>query len=60
MRAEGDCRKDYVIKEELFWSHVADKYNVKMVIDDRMQVIEQCWHPLGIKVINVGNPNERF
>jgi predicted kinase len=60
MREPDDMRKDYVIKSELFWSHVADQYNVRMVIDDRSQVIERLWKPLGIKVINVGNINERF
>src|SRR5690606_15980777 len=35
MRAPGDSRKDAVIKEELFWEHVAPFYNVVAAIDDR-------------------------
>lgn len=60
MRPQGDMRKDYIVKEELFWKYVASYYNVKMVIDDRDQVIEQTWGPLGLKVIDVGNVLERF
>lgn len=60
MRAESDMRKDHVIKRELFFNHVADEYNVRMVLDDRVQVIEQCWTPLGLKVINCGRINDRF
>lgn len=60
MRPEGDCRKDYIIKRELFDKYVANEYNCCMVIDDRRQVIESYWGPLGIKVIDVGNVLERF
>lgn len=60
MRPEGDCRKDYIIKRELFDKYVANEYNCCMVIDDRRQVIESCWGPLGIKTIDVGNVMERF
>lgn len=60
MRKEGDHRKDYIIKMELFNQHIRDNYDVKAVVDDRKQVIEQCWSVLGIPVINVGNIKERF
>lgn len=60
MRSEGDCRKDYEIKLELFWKYVANNFNVKMVVDDRKQVLENLWGPLGIKIINVGKLHERF
>lgn len=59
MRPEGDFRKDYVVKKELFDNHVRNRYNVQMVIDDRNQVID-LWDELGLKVINVGTPYERF
>lgn len=55
MRSEGDNRKDTVVKEEMFWIHIADNYNVKAVIDDRPSVC-RMWQELGLKVINVGNP----
>lgn len=59
MRAEGDMRKDAEIKEELFWAHVADHYNVVAVVDDR-PVMCRRWMELGMKVINVGNPYKEF
>lgn len=59
MRPEGDCRKDSIVKEELFWEHVAPKYNVKMVIDDRPQVC-RMWRDLGLKVIQVADPYIEF
>lgn len=50
LRATGDSRKDDIIKEELFWNHVAPKYNVRLAIDDRNRVVElwrridlECW-----------------
>ena len=60
MREEKDNRKDTIIKEELFWSHVAPYYNVVSVIDDRPCMI-RLWYELGIEnVISVGNPCEEF
>jgi len=59
MRAPNDMRKDAEIKEELFWAHVAHKYNVVAVVDDR-PVMCRRWMELGIKVINVGNPYKEF
>lgn len=59
MRAEGDLRKDSIIKSEIFWRDIAPKYDVKMVIDDRPQVT-RMWRSLGLKVIQVGNPYIEF
>ena len=39
MREAGDNRPDHVVKYELFSTHVADKYHVKCVFDDRDQVV---------------------
>lgn len=47
MRAEGDQRKDYVIKEELF-NKIKDKYQVVLAVDDRDQVVN-LWRGLGIE-----------
>lgn len=53
MRTAGDSRKDFIIKEELFWQ-VADKYNITTAIDDRPQVL-RLWEELGIKnIVSVG------
>jgi predicted kinase len=52
MREEDDSRKDFIIKEELFWS-IANDYNIVGAIDDRHQVL-RLWEELGIEnVINV-------
>jgi predicted kinase len=55
MRKVNDMRKDSIIKSELFFEHVAPFYNVKLVVDDRNQVVIN-WMKLGLKVAHVGNP----
>lgn len=60
MRENGDSRKDYKVKMELFDKYIRNNYNVVRVIDDRKQVIEECWDVLGIPVMNVGKSCERF
>jgi len=52
MRDEGDNRPDAVVKEELFWGCVADNYDVKYVVDDRSQVINQ-WRAMGLECFDV-------
>ncbi len=59
MREAGDMRKDTTIKEELFWKHIADNYNVLYAIDDR-PVVARLWRELGIKVFQVGDPHIEF
>lgn len=59
MRPEGDTRKDNIVKEEIFWEHIAPHYNVVAVFDDRPQVI-RMWLDLGLKVFSVGNPYIEF
>lgn len=60
MRNENDTRRDSVIKLEMFEDYVRDKYNVLAVFDDRLQVIEECWNPLGVFVFNCNNGAGRF
>lgn len=50
MRAAGDMRKDSIVKRELFDQHIRDTYDVRMVIDDRNQVVEM-WRSLGLTVL---------
>lgn len=50
MRAEGDVRKDSIVKEELYNTHVRNKYDVKFVLDDRNQVVDM-WRLLGLKCL---------
>lgn len=54
MRATGDSRKDYIIKEELYYQHIEPYYNVKFVLDDRLQVVRNTWNKLGLFVFKVG------
>lgn len=58
-RQEGDSRKDYIVKEELYMEHIAGKYNVKYVIDDRPSVC-RMWRKLGLPVLQVGDPHNEF
>jgi hypothetical protein len=40
MRAEGDRRKDSIIKKELYEAHIKGKYEVVLWLDDRNQIID--------------------
>ena len=52
MRAEGDQRKDSIVKRELFDAHVRGKWNVSFVLDDRQQVVDM-WRGLGLVCLQV-------
>lgn len=52
MRAEGDQRKDNIVKRELFDAHVRNRFNVQFVLDDRNQVVEM-WRSLGLRCLQV-------
>jgi predicted kinase len=54
MRAEGDKRKDAVVKRELFDERVRNHYNVRWVVDDRNQVV-RMWRELGLTVLQVAD-----
>lgn len=53
MRAEGDNRKDNIVKRELYEQHIAGKYNVLFVLDDRNQVVDMWRNELGLTVLQV-------
>ena len=59
MREEGDMRKDSIIKRELFDKHVAGKYYVQGVFDDRPQVV-RMWREMGLTVFALGNQHVEF
>lgn len=59
MRADADNRKDVAVKEELYSQHIRGKYNVMLVIDDRLQVC-RMWHRLGLPLFRVGDPDADF
>ncbi|MEV4760591.1 AAA family ATPase [Micromonospora sp. NPDC049559] len=52
MRAEGDRRKDSVVKREIFDREIRDRYRVVGVFDDRQQVV-RMWRDLGLTVFQV-------
>lgn len=55
-RAEGDTRKDSIVKEELYRTHVEPRYRVKFVLDDRNQVVDM-WRNIGLKCLQVDYGN---
>jgi predicted kinase len=52
MRAEGDSRKDSIVKREIFDNQIRDRWTVVGVFDDRMQVV-RMWRALGLTVFQV-------
>jgi hypothetical protein len=57
MRAAGDMRPDWIVKYELFQEHIADKYKVWFVLDDRNQVVELWRNKLGLPTFQVAEGN---
>jgi predicted kinase len=53
MRPAGDTRKDSIIKRELYEDHIKGKYNIRVVLDDRNQVVDMWRNELGLKVLQV-------
>ena len=56
MRAEGDNRKDDIVKKELYENNIAGKFNVYGVFDDRNQVVS-LWRSLGLTCFQVAEGN---
>jgi len=52
MRPQGDTRNDAIVKDELFERHIAGKYNIDFVLDDRDRVVAM-WRAKGLKVLQV-------
>lgn len=55
MRASKDMRRDSIVKREIYDRHIEPHYNVIAVVDDREQVLRECWRPLGLPVLAVGD-----
>lgn len=47
MRGDGDFRKDSIVKEEIYRSHIEQNYEVMFCIDDRKQVVDM-WRSIGL------------
>lgn len=54
MRPRGDMCQDAIIKEEIYREHIAGKYNVLAVFDDRNQTVAM-WRKLGLPCFQVAN-----
>lgn len=52
MRAVGDRRKDFEIKEEMFREHILPNYFVNAIYDDRDQVVN-LWRNMGLTCFQV-------
>jgi len=59
MRKTGDTRSDDIIKKEIFENDIKPKYNVRLVIDDRLSVC-RLWNSLGLNLFRVGDPDANF
>ena len=57
MRAADDRRRDSIVKRELYEQHVAGRYSILAVFDDRRSVIEECWDKLDLPVFRCGRIN---
>ncbi|MCP2336947.1 phosphatase domain-containing protein [Actinomadura rupiterrae] len=56
MRADGDRRRDTVVKRELYRRHVRPIGPVTAVLDDRASVVAM-WRGLGLTVLQVAEGN---
>jgi len=52
MRSAGDTRNDAIVKNELFEKHIAGRYNVDFILDDRDRVVNM-WRAKGLKCLQV-------
>lgn len=57
MRNPGDMRPDWIVKNELFNEHVAGKYRIRFVLDDRDQVVDLWRNKLGLPTYQVAEGN---
>jgi predicted kinase len=57
MRKTGDARHDYIVKRELYETHIKGKYNVLFCLDDRPSIV-RLWKTLGLMVFNCGDSYE--
>lgn len=55
-RAPNDTRPDHVVKREMWERHIKGNLYVKLVIDDRQQVVDM-WRDMGFKVFQVADGN---
>lgn len=56
MRKDGDNRKDFIVKREIFDAEIRHNYNVVACLDDRKQVVDM-YRSLGLTVMQVAEGN---
>lgn len=54
MRGQGDRRPDHVVKREIYERFLRDHYDLKLVLDDRDQVVA-LWRSLGLTCLQVAD-----
>lgn len=59
MRETSNKEDDRLLKERLFNSHIKDKYNCKIWVDDRLRVCEWVYQA-GLPLFRVGSPTACF
>lgn len=52
MRREKDNRPDWIVKAEIFDTQIRGRFNIRMVFDDRNQVVDM-WRNMGLTVAQV-------
>jgi hypothetical protein len=52
LRQANDFRKDAIIKQELYATHIEPYYDVQFVLEDRNQTVEM-WRSLGLVCLQV-------
>ena len=59
MRETENFEKDVLLKDRLFKTHVANKYNCKAWVDDRLQIARYVYD-MGLPLFRVGDPESNF
>ena len=53
LRSDNDHRKDFVLKREIYENNIKDKYDIKIIFEDRPRICKM-WRDLGLFVMQVG------
>lgn len=60
MRKNKDLRSDAIVKKEIYFNHIIQNYDVRIVLEDRPSVIRMYINEIGLNVLSVGNPFQEF
>lgn len=53
MRKSGDTRRDSIVKREIYDNEILPHYEVLFALDDRDQVVTECWRAIPIPCFQV-------